>query len=154
MKKLLIAVDYDGTYSADPETFDLVVSEFQSNGHECIMVTARGKQDLVKVNPNLGLKVYYTEGELKDPFMRDNHTIEVDIWIEDRPQSVGKVDDWKFDQFSKEWYKECLHCDGIGSTKTFMATHSTTNFTSYGRVAKKSDCVECTGTGRWVPDED
>jgi len=103
---MLISVDYDGTYSADPETFDLVITEFQTNGHEVIIVTARTTDDPVKINPNLDIAVYYTEGADKDPYMVDNHGLDVDIWIEDRPQSVGKIDNWKFDQVKKMWYQE------------------------------------------------
>ena len=145
-KKLIISVDYDGTYSAAPSTFDMIITEFQANGHTCIIVTARDK-DLhpVNVNTNLALDVYYTSGELKDPFMAAKG-IEVDIWIEDRPQSVGKTDNWKFDKALKQWYQDCDACSGIGTlTELFAGPEGE-------EVYAKGACSDCEGSGRWVPE--
>jgi len=103
---LLIGVDYDGTYSADPDTFDNVISEFRTAGHQVIIVTARSDQDAVSVNPSMNLEVYYTCGEPKDPYMREQHNRGVDIWIEDRPHGVGTSDDWEFDPEKAKWYRE------------------------------------------------
>jgi len=148
MNNLLIAVDYDGTYSADPKTFDLVISEFQQNGHKCIVVTARDESEPVNVNPNLGLDVYYTSGQLKDPFMRENHDIDADIWIEDRPQSVGKEDNWLFDEKLKHWYQNCHACGGVGE-------HDHVGMTGLEHIIPeyyKGPCSDCGGTGRWMPE--
>ena len=142
MKNLLIAVDYDGTYSEDPKAFDHVITEFESHGHECIIVTARDeKVSPVVVNTNLGLKIYYTSGQLKDPYLQDNHSIRPDIWIEDRPQSVGRVDDWLFHEETKRWYKECGYCDENGKLLIL-----------YGSKHEEATCNSCNGEKRLFPE--
>ena len=133
MNQLLIAVDYDGTYSADPQTFATVITEFIQAGHTCIMVTARDKKDQVKLLKGLDIKVYYTSGVFKDPYMRKEHDLDVDIWIEDRPQGVGKTDDWLFDDNRKEWYRDCEECEGRGF------------------ISETVICDTCQGTGLYYP---
>lgn len=139
MNKLLISVDYDGTYSADPATFDLIISELQANGHEVMIITARGDNDPVKVNSNLGIKVYYTEGADKDPYMRDTHGINIDIWIEDRPQSVGKVDSWEYNAEERYWYQPCDCCTGSGKQP------------DPDKKFSLIVCSDCGGSGEWRP---
>jgi len=145
-RPMIISVDYDGTYSADPATFDLIISEFQQNGHKVIIVTARGDNEPVTINPNLDLEVFYTEGTDKDPYMRDKHDIDVDIWVEDRPQSVGKVDNWIYNREERYWYQTCDACDGIGQHNVPVRRTGHDSMI-YSNVT----CTDCGGSGEWVP---
>jgi hydroxymethylpyrimidine pyrophosphatase-like HAD family hydrolase len=84
-----IAIDYDGTYTADPETFDRIIAEFQKAGHEVICVTMRYndesenyevQRDMKKNN----VRVVYTGRRAKKSYMV-NINVWIDIWIEDNP---------------------------------------------------------------------
>jgi hypothetical protein len=80
-----IAVDYDNTYSDDPELFELFIKTAQSRGHIVAIVTARGESQPVPVK---SCEVFYTDGALKSPFMREQG-LEIDIWIDDWPEIIG-----------------------------------------------------------------
>ncbi len=38
---MIFAIDYDGTWSRDPDGFRLIVELLRARGHGCIMVTGR-----------------------------------------------------------------------------------------------------------------
>ena len=42
--QLTIAIDFDGTFAADPEAFREIVGVFQARDHQCIMVTNRPEE--------------------------------------------------------------------------------------------------------------
>lgn len=80
-----IAVDYDGTFTTDPELWRAFVKEAAYRGHDVAIVTGRIAEDTEGVQAeadHLGIPVVYTEGEQKQDVYG------ADIWIDDRPDHV------------------------------------------------------------------
>jgi hypothetical protein len=80
---MILAIDYDDTYSAFPKEFDALRKMFQKSGHKVYIVTARDKKT-EKIQDDLGKfdKVFYTAGKAKAAAVR------ADIWIDDNPVTL------------------------------------------------------------------
>jgi len=74
---MLIALDYDGTYTADPDLWDSFIAKAQSNGHEVKIVTMRFPSEPIE---NAPVEVIYTSRKAK------YNAIPAQIWIDDTPQ--------------------------------------------------------------------
>lgn len=80
---MILAIDYDNTYSAFPEHFSKLREMFQKDGHKVFIVTARDaseepiEDDLSKFD-----LVFYTAGQAKA------HVVRADIWIDDSPVTL------------------------------------------------------------------
>jgi hypothetical protein len=83
---MLIALDHDGTITADPILWSLFVSTAKHRGHEVVIVTYRfpqgNNQDVEKFAADHDVKVIYTGGKQKASM------IDADIWIDDMPQII------------------------------------------------------------------
>ena len=77
----LIALDYDGTYTADPPLWNSFIQAATKSGHRVICITMRTPQESIQIPCD----VYYTSRKAKIPFMRDLG-IKVNIWIDDMPE--------------------------------------------------------------------
>jgi hypothetical protein len=84
---LVIALDYDNTYSDDPELWDEFVSSAQKRGHLVFGVTFRRADQPVK----MPVEVIYTGGVLKADYLRQIDFPEPSIWIDDYPELIGKT---------------------------------------------------------------
>jgi hypothetical protein len=87
--KLLIALDYDDTYTQDPEFWLLFVKNAQLRGHEVVCATMRcpiGNEDM---DPRLlaMVKVEFTCGQAKK-IVLNSRSIYPHIWIDDRPDWI------------------------------------------------------------------
>jgi len=80
---MLISLDYDGTYSADPGLWDQFIALAQARGHEVVCVTARGPDQPVKVP----IEVIYACGKAKEEVMFDLKR-DPQIWIDDQPEFI------------------------------------------------------------------
>jgi peptidoglycan/xylan/chitin deacetylase (PgdA/CDA1 family) len=78
---VIIALDYDGTYTADPAMWDAYIKIAKARGHEVLIATMRFESEPVNVK---GVRVIYTGRKAKAPFLRDLG-IEPAIWIDDNP---------------------------------------------------------------------
>ena len=94
-----LALDYDDTYTLDPEFWDGFIASAKEKGHEVVFVTMRNEQ----VNPIGGTEkgfseyfielsfkgcdVYYTNCDAKRAYM-ENLGIGIDVWIDDNPKYV------------------------------------------------------------------
>lgn len=79
-----IAVDYDGTYSVDPELFSIFIRIAQQRGHEVYIVTMRYDSEAERICHVVPCKVFYTGRNAKMKHMADlGH--EFNIWIDDMP---------------------------------------------------------------------
>ena len=80
---MILAIDYDETYSLFPAEFDMVRKVFQAQGHKVMIVTARDKK-VMPIEDDLGLfdEVVYTAGKAKASVVR------ADIWIDDNPVTL------------------------------------------------------------------
>ena len=95
-QKLIVAIDYDDTYSAMPEVFNVFIRSLKSAGHRPIIVTARPEmyrndiEDALieHIDPS---DIYCTNLSAKQEYMINNHNIFPHIWIDDYP--LGIVED-------------------------------------------------------------
>ena len=99
-KDLIIALDYDETFTTDPVAWGLVAMLLEKAGHNVILVTYRHEEldaaPLLDAIKQAGIDCYFTDGKAKGKFMEDLG-IKVDIWIDDNPKSVLEDSAWKHD---------------------------------------------------------
>ncbi len=89
---LKIAIDWDGTFTGDPELWSAFIKEAVFRGHDVAFVTGRNKlshyhpykgmDSLEDTAKHLGVPVIYTEGQQKQDVYG------ADVWIDDRPDAV------------------------------------------------------------------
>lgn len=88
-----LAVDYDDTYTRDPEFWDQVIKLAQDRGHEVWCVTMRdgSRQEVLGTIGELIGKDHciFTAQQAKAPVMWDLG-IRIDVWIDDSPEYVIK----------------------------------------------------------------
>lgn len=90
---VIIAIDYDGTYTADVELWDLFIRNARENSHEVHLVTCR--RDTVENREEVHVfgiprhRHHFTGLAAKKWFM-EQKGIKVDIWIDDNPDSITK----------------------------------------------------------------
>ena len=80
---MIIAIDYDGTYSRFPNQFNLLRESFQSIGAKVYIVTARC-EELTPIEEDLSAfdKIIYTNGVAKA------NAVRADIFIDDNPVTL------------------------------------------------------------------
>lgn len=93
MTKLLFCLDYDKTYDADPQLWDLLIPYIQRR-HEVIVATYRDDRfDRTALLDELSsrIPVYYTRGVAKrwwlEQFAPEEHA-NPNIWIDDNPEAI------------------------------------------------------------------
>jgi DNA-binding LacI/PurR family transcriptional regulator len=84
-----LSLDFDGTYTRDPETWNNVVALFRAAGHKVYVVTMRydNENEGTAVRSALEGKVdgiYFTGRKAKAPFMFEQG-ISIDVWLDDIP---------------------------------------------------------------------
>lgn len=79
---MIIGLDYDGTYTRDPKTFDRIISQFRLSGHRVICITMRRPDEPVDLKE---IEVIYTSRRAKLLYAEENG-IQIDIWIDDKPR--------------------------------------------------------------------
>lgn len=84
---MLIALDYDGTYTKDPELWDLFLQAATALGHQVIIATMRFESEGGEITPLLDKgvsSIVFTDRKAKLPAL-DARGIRPDIWIDDMP---------------------------------------------------------------------
>jgi hypothetical protein len=86
-KILTIALDYDGTYTADPDLWLAFILNAQSRGHEVILVTMRTFEELENIDPRLDGVIFRRVPTARAAKMKfcESFDIRPDIWIDDQP---------------------------------------------------------------------
>jgi hypothetical protein len=79
-----IAIDYDSTYTQDPELWNEFIASSQARGHSVICVTMRYPDCPEERIEGLPIPVYYTGRGAKMPFVK-RLDLHVDVWIDDNP---------------------------------------------------------------------
>lgn len=80
---MILAIDYDNTYSAYPEEFSSLRKMFQKRGDQVFIVTARDEKIEPIPDDLTGFdRVFYTKGKAKASVVR------ADIWIDDSPVTL------------------------------------------------------------------
>lgn len=97
MDKMTIAIDYDGTYTRDPQMWNKIIRLFKEKGHRVVCATMRypetvqfhnGHTEAADVLNNLAHlvdEVYFTSRQAKAPFLKEKG-VHVDIWVDDNPR--------------------------------------------------------------------
>lgn len=90
---LNIAIDFDDTFSTDPQMFKEIIKIFRSRGHNVYLVTYRcgdinhvSNLDIFAYQSNFD-GIFFTQYESKKDFM-DKQKIKIHIWIDDNPYSI------------------------------------------------------------------
>lgn len=87
-----IALDYDGTYTLDPEFWNAVMARAKYNGHDVRIVTARDERfdrtpALIELEERV--EVIYCRGVAKKWYLSHNGgDFQPDVWIDDKPESI------------------------------------------------------------------
>lgn len=86
-----IALDFDGTYTEDPDMWCGFIDLAKETGHDVYIVTFRhpnqSHQMLDWLNQGYTKGVFYTSGNSKRKFM-DERGIAIDVWIDDQPELI------------------------------------------------------------------
>ncbi len=77
-----IALDYDGTYTIDPDFWNDFIALAKEYKHEIKCVTMRRYPDEQITIPTI--PVTYTNRQAKMAYCKE-HNIQIDIWIDDKP---------------------------------------------------------------------
>ena len=87
-----ISVDFDDTYTRDPNMWNTVIAVMQTAGHNVYCVTARTPEQGLDVYSSIGRMVgadncYFPSLHAKKPFMWAQG-IRIDVWVDDTPMAV------------------------------------------------------------------
>ena len=83
----IIGLDYDDTYTDDPELWRKFVSMAQERGHIVVFATARGGDDPLEDSlPDVD--VVYSNGEKKIKAFEEQGYPTPSIWVDDRPDLI------------------------------------------------------------------
>jgi hypothetical protein len=87
---MIIAIDYDNTYTADPELWDSFILSSQAKGHTVICITARPEIMGQPVKDSVGklVNVLFAGGDWKREYAA-KHGYKVNVWIDDMPEYIG-----------------------------------------------------------------
>jgi hypothetical protein len=88
-----IALDYDFTFSEDPDAWCAAMAAMIERGHEIIGVTARHPDHNADMHDSyfrLCTEVYFTAGEFKRKYMNEVEKIIVHVWIDDAPEMISQ----------------------------------------------------------------
>lgn len=93
--RMLIALDFDKTYTLHPLMWNNIVWEFKGSGFSVIMVTARSAQhensDLYRAVKFSGIsEVYFTDGQPKKQYLAALN-LHPNVWIDDDPASIDPL---------------------------------------------------------------
>lgn len=87
--KQTVAIDYDDTYTINPEMWNWIIGVFTLNKFDVVIVTYREStqhEDMELQIPNVKDYVF-TGGKAKKKYCEDCG-ITVDIWIDDYPEAI------------------------------------------------------------------
>lgn len=87
---MILALDFDNTYSRDPVMWNAVIGMMQHAGHTVYCVTMRTPEEGRPVRESLENHVdgiFFTSRKAKRDFMNARQ-IMVDVWIDDQPAFV------------------------------------------------------------------
>lgn len=87
-----ISLDFDDTYTRDPDTWNLVIAQLQLSGHQVYCVTYRTPEQGLEVLSTIGRVIgvdncYFTSSQSKQAYMRQRGH-HIDVWIDDMPISI------------------------------------------------------------------
>ncbi len=87
---MLIAIDYDETFTLDPDLWAVFVARAISRGHYVVCATMRYESEGYAVErafDGLGVSVYFTGRKAKKKYL-NGIGIYPDVWIDDSPHFI------------------------------------------------------------------
>lgn len=87
---MLIVMDYDDTFSKDPEAWVQVAKTLKSHGHKIIGCTMRYPEETIGMSTQYGEicdQVHFSSRMAKRPYL-NSKDIYPDVWIDDRPDFI------------------------------------------------------------------
>jgi hypothetical protein len=84
--QMIIALDYDGTFTADPELWQHFIRDATERGHKVVCVTMRYPDEPIGDMDGVS-EIIYTSREAKGPFMAALGRL-MDVWIDDKPHWI------------------------------------------------------------------
>ena len=89
VRQMNIALDYDGTFSADPGLWKNFIRDAKLRGHEVILITMRYEDpvesaEVIQALEESDVRIIYTNRKAKQKFV-DELNLKIDIWIDDKP---------------------------------------------------------------------
>ena len=124
---MIIAIDYDGTYSRFPDQFNLLRKSFQSIGAEVYIVTARC-EELTPIEEDLSAfdGILYTCNKAKAA------CIDADIFVDDNP--ITLCTNMNFTNGAKAFPSSNLHQTWDGKQHFWHWNKDLCCFTSENRI--------------------
>ena len=88
-KRMNIGLDFDDTYTSDPEAWNEFIYNFTSRGHTIYCTTFRFPEQSQQVYDSIGKVIgndncYFTAYTAKRQYMQSKG-IMIDVWIDDQP---------------------------------------------------------------------
>ena len=101
-----ISVDFDDTYTRDPEMWNTFIVLAQMSGHKVYCVTARGElypEEVTEVLESIGVLVgtencIFTDGKQKREFCLSRN-ININVWIDDMPEAIPHSGKYSFGDY-------------------------------------------------------
>lgn len=91
MTKKTVALDYDHTFTTDPETWIEITNLLRAAGFRIIGVTMRNPTEVRLMEPSYFEAcddVIFTGRKAKEDYVRTYTGYQVDIWIDDQPLGI------------------------------------------------------------------
>ena len=94
-QSMLFGVDFDGTFSRDPELFRGIVAQLRARGHQAVLVTGRSDEgrwgaEVRSVVGDLMPIVFAADGWKREAARAAGYR--VDVWMDDHPEYVAFQD--------------------------------------------------------------
>jgi hypothetical protein len=87
---MIIALDYDDTYTKDPNFWLYFIFSSKLHNHETVIVTARLDKDMEEIYKEFAsreIKIYNTNLSSKQDYLA-SLGIKVDVWVDDNPEAI------------------------------------------------------------------
>lgn len=85
-----IGLDYDGTFTEDPEYWNNMIQYGNLHGHTYYLVTSRPEDEYEDIYKSVMIpidNIHFTSGVAKIPYM-ESQGIEIDVWIDNEPEYI------------------------------------------------------------------
>ena len=83
-----LALDFDETYTLDPETWNKVIQLFLTSGHKVYCVTKRYEHLSEDIKNVLDIPIIFAPRSVAKMQAVKSVGIKIDVWIDDKPQSI------------------------------------------------------------------
>jgi len=88
---LTFGIDFDQTFSSDPELFHLILDGILARGHKAVIVTSRAgmRGDVLEIEyvTKKRLPIVFAFGGFKET-AAEAHGYKIDVWMDDNPHHI------------------------------------------------------------------